>query len=121
MYHKMANYQHSPQSNYTRTHNPVITKTTVPRGKNEYAHIWETPLPDPAGAVLTGDSDYGSQSNYSGAPRQAGAKISSPGDMSSGQGTEASGYTGAPSIQSYVSDGPRYFVLDKDVMHRDAV
>ena len=116
----MGNYEHSPQSNYMRTHNPVITKTERPRGKNEYAHIWETPLPDPSSIVLTADSDYGSQSNYTSAPRQGG-KMSSPGDVSSGLGTEASGYTGAPSIQSYTSDGPRYFVLDKDVVHRDAV
>ena len=38
---------------------------------NAYTHIWERPLPDPHGTAVTSDSDYASQSNYSGATRQS--------------------------------------------------
>ncbi|KAK2149263.1 hypothetical protein LSH36_458g02027 [Paralvinella palmiformis] len=99
-----TNKSEAIESAHSRSASDVISVGTG----NAYTHIWERPLPDPHGPVVTSDSDYASQSNYSGATRQS--------KMTGGYDVEESTetvYNPEPEVIKDVGDstpGRRYFL-----------
>ena len=80
-----------------------------PVGRNEYPHIWETPLPQPSGPTLSSNHDSHS---YMSDPIP---------DMrgSVGHGSDLSYCTKGRSHQNGKYNTPMYYVLDREAVRRE--